>query len=44
MLEISLKDMNKRKIKFDLHDYSKGIYFVKISYQDRLIIRRFVLQ
>ena len=44
VLEISLKDMNKRKIKLDLHNYSKGIYFVKISYQDRLIIRRFVLQ
>ena len=44
MLEISLDDISSRKIKLDLHDYSKGIYFVKISYQDRHIIRRFVLQ
>lgn len=44
MLEISADDISSRKIKLDLHDYSKGIYFVKISYQDRHIIRRFVLQ
>ena len=44
MLEISVDDISSRKIKLDLHDYSKGIYFVKISYQDRHIIRRFVLQ
>ena len=44
MLEISVDDISNSKIKLDLHDYSKGIYFVKISYQDRHIIRRFVLQ
>ena len=44
MLEISLDDITDRKIKLDLHEYSQGIYFVKISFQDRHIIRRFVLQ
>ena len=44
MLEISLDDITDRKIKLDLHEYSQGIYFVKISFQDRHIVRRFILQ
>ena len=43
MLEISVDDISSRKIKLDLHDYSRNL-LCKNFLQDRHIIRRFVLQ
>ncbi len=44
ILEVPINTNKQRQVKLNLQEYSKGIYFVKISYRDRHIIRRFILQ